>query len=304
MIFAAIDLGTNTFHILIVEAKNGQFQERYRKRFFVKLAEGGMNSISSTAWIRTQEALQHFRDKLDHFAIPDNQIAVMGTAALRNAANREAFVSMVKQQFELNVTIISGEREAELISSGVKGALSYLQLDKHCIIDIGGGSVEFIIWIENNIVWKKSYPIGVAILTEKFHKNDPITIEQISALNVFLSETLNELFQQLDQFNITTLVGASGSFEVLYLLGACKKGNFETAHEIDMLLFKRLTEVFVSSSLHERLAMDDLPKSRADMVVVAFLIIDFLENKHRFDHLYFSRYAMKEGMLYELMNNI
>jgi len=302
MIFAAIDLGTNTFHILIVKSEKGQLIEIYRKRFFVKLAEGGINIIGPQAWLRAQNALLHFREKINQFNIPDNQVSVMGTAALRNASNQEAFVAMVMQEYQLHVQIISGEREAELISSGVLGAVKQFDLKKHCIIDIGGGSVEFIVWVDHAIAWKKSFPIGVAILTQKFHESDPISKEEINSLQSFLRTTLKELFQKLSAFDIRHLVGASGSFEVLYLMGACKQAASETAYEIDLDRFEEITKNFIASSLKDRLAMEHLPKSRADMVVVAFLLIDFLQKNHDFETLYFSRYAMKEGMLYELMN--
>lgn len=302
MIYTAIDLGTNTFHILIVKGKNGQLVEIYRKRFFVKLAEGGIASISPEAWLRAQNALLHFREKIDHFKIPDNHISVMGTAALRNASNKKEFVAMVHQYYQLRIQIITGEREADLISAGVLGALTEFDLNKHCIIDIGGGSVEFIIWVENTIVWKKSFPIGVAILTQNFHQKDPISEEEIDSLQSFLRDTLEELFQQLKAFEIKHLVGASGSFEVLYLMGACKVANSDTAYAIDLDRFEEITRNFIRSSLEDRLEMEHLPKSRADMVVVAFLLINFLQKNHGFDGLYFSRYAMKEGMLYELMN--
>lgn len=302
MIYAAIDLGTNTFHLLIVKDENGKLIEIYRKRFFVKLAEGGISNISKEAWLRAKKALQHFREKIDLYKIDTKHTSVMGTAALRNASNQEAFTAMVQEEYQFQIQIISGDREAELISAGVLGALIPFDLNQHCIIDIGGGSVEFIIWVENAIVWKKSFPIGVAILTQKFHKNDPISQEEIKELENYLKAILNDLFHQLKAYKIKHLVGASGSFEVLYLMGACKNGVAKTAYEIDLVRFQNITKNFIQSSLEDRLAMEHLPNSRADMVVVAFLLIDFLQKNHVFDELYFSRYAMKEGMLYELMN--
>jgi exopolyphosphatase/guanosine-5'-triphosphate,3'-diphosphate pyrophosphatase len=210
---AVIDLGTNTFHLLIV-APDEQlgFREVFRERRFIKLAEGGIEYLSDAAVQRGLEALVDFKSELDRHQVVE--VRAIGTAALRTARNGSAFIELVKDTTGIQIELIDGSEEARLIHLGVALATP-LGTERGLIMDIGGGSVEFIIADVEKVYWAQSFPVGVAVLYERFHKNEPISEAEQMALKAFLKEQLRPLGNALDRYPCQDLLGASGTFDVL-----------------------------------------------------------------------------------------
>lgn len=297
--YAVIDLGTNTFHLLIVdELSNGQFKEVYRQRIFVKLAEEGIDKIGEQPFQRGLNALGEFKKVLDQYAI--EKLKVMGTAALRTASNGLDFVKQVQTLHSISIELIDGKEEARLIHQGV-GLVVDLNQEKSMIMDIGGGSVEFIIGKKDEVEWARSFPIGVAVLFKKFHKNDPITFEEIQEINNYLSVQLKDLLDYLAMAPVHHLVGASGTFDVLEMQINHNVIN-PSCSELHLDEFPSIYQNIVQSNLEERLAMPLLPPSRADMIIVALVLIRFVLERAKIQKLSVTSYAMKEGMLRELFD--
>lgn len=296
--YAVIDLGTNTFHLLVAEKQvDNQFKELHRQRFFVKLAEEGIETIGDAPIQRGFHALKTFRETLDKFGI--TKVKAIGTAALRTATNGPAFVQSVKEQLDIQIELISGNREAELIYKGVHLAVPF-QEKKYLIMDIGGGSVEFIIANKNKVFWAQSFPIGVGVLYKNFHHTEPILTKEVNALNVFLERVLSPLYKALERHPANILVGASGTFDVLEFILA-KEQNFENHAFVKVADFEPLYQLLLHSTVEERLALKDIPDTRADMIVVAIILIDFIIKKAKIEDIIVSNFAMKEGILSELM---
>jgi len=121
---AVIDLGTNTFHILIAEAQaDHSFKDLHRQRFFVKLAEEGIETIGQAPLDRGFKALTHFKKLIEELQV--TQIKAIGTAALRTASNGPAFVQQVKEKLGFQIELISGDQEATFIHKGVSLAVPF-----------------------------------------------------------------------------------------------------------------------------------------------------------------------------------
>jgi len=297
--FAVIDLGTNTFHLLIAEQSDSEvFTEVHRQRFFVKLAEEGIETIGEAPIQRGLQALKTFRKTLDNLGV--KKVKALGTAALRTASNGPAFIKRVKEEFDIQIELIDGNREAELIFKGTVLAVPF-KSENYLIMDIGGGSVEFIIANKDKVCWAQSFPIGVAVLYKKFHKVEPISQQAIKDVNVFINSFLTPLYQALIQFPVTTLVGASGTFDVLEFILA-KNQSFQHHAFVKVKDFQPLYELLLKSTKEERFKMKDVPDTRADMIVVAVLLIDFILQKTKIEDIIVSNFALKEGVLSELMD--
>jgi exopolyphosphatase/guanosine-5'-triphosphate,3'-diphosphate pyrophosphatase len=186
---AIIDLGTNTFHLLIAQIGDRGYKIIYRERLAVKIGMGGINEgiITEAGLHRALVAIQSFRNTIDQMGIQN--IYAFGTSALRNAFNRQEVVEKIKTITNIDVSVISGNQEAEFIFYGVTSALD-LDNDKALVMDIGGGSVEFIIGNNTKVFWKESFEIGAQRLLERFQKHDPIIPAEIKALDQFFDETL------------------------------------------------------------------------------------------------------------------
>lgn len=296
--YAVIDLGTNTFHLLVAEKSgNHTFSEIHRQRFFVKLAEEGIETIGDAPIQRGYQALKTFRAILDKLEV--TKVKAIGTAALRTATNGPSFVQTVKEKYNITIELIDGSREAELIYKGAILAVPF-EPKNHLIMDIGGGSVEFIIANQEQTLWAQSFPIGVAVLFKQFHHSDPITLQEVNNLQFFLDSFLQPLYQALVQFPTTTLVGASGTFDVLeYILA--KDQSYENHAFVNVKDFEPLYHTLLKSTETERYAMKDVPDTRADMIVVAVILIEFILKKVGIKEVIVSNFAMKEGILSELM---
>ena len=213
MRIAILDLGTNTFNLLVAETTGKkEYKILFKSEIPVKLGKGGIDKkeIRPDAIIRGINALEkHLQVSAD---LKVEKIVAYATSAIRSARNSDYFLKSIQDKFGIDVEIISGEREAELIYFGIKLAC-ILNHEKCLILDIGGGSNEVIIADVDQIWWKKSYPLGIARLIEKFKPSDPITIEEIEFISNYLEERMPDLFEEFRKYRITTLIGASGSFE-------------------------------------------------------------------------------------------
>jgi len=295
---AVIDLGTNTFHILIAEQTNdGTIQDIYRERKYVKLAEDGIEKIGPRPYQRGLNALIHFQKIIKEKKV--TQIKAFGTAALRTASNGHTFIHDAKEKAGIHIELIPGSEEARLIHLGVIKAIQ-LGDEKGLIMDIGGGSVEFIIADKNEVFWAESFPIGVAVLYKNFHNQEPISTKEIQTLETHLDDLLQPLFNILKTHSAPCLIGASGTFDVLENILPLQQRNKLSA-TIDAIHFHPLYEKVIHMNFEERRDAPNIPDTRSDMIVVAMILIEYIIRKANVKKIMVSSYAMKEGILSEML---
>ncbi len=298
--YAVIDLGTNTFSLIIVaHNKDLGFKIVHREGRFVKLADGGIEHIGEAAFERAVSSMKAFREILQQYGV--KQVEAFGTAALRTAKNSDDLIAAIKEASGISVRVISGSEEAELIYKGVTQAVP-LGEKKGLIMDIGGGSVEFIIANAEGVLWARSFPVGVAVLRNSFHHSEPMAQEEIERLTTFLNTKLQPLFDALESHKVDDLIGASGTFDVLERkLPTAHKAPLHTA--VSAGDFYPLFHEVVGATYEERKEMKDIPTYRADMLVVALLLIELVLEKIQVQHIIASPYAMKEGILQGMVEN-
>jgi len=306
---AILDLGTNTFNLLVAEiTDNKGYKILYKSEIPVKLGKGGIDKkeIRPDAMTRGINALEKHLQAAAGFKA--EKIIAYATSAIRTARNSDHFLKSIRERNGIDIEVISGEREAELIFQGVR-LTAVLNQEKYLILDIGGGSNELIIGNTDQIFWKRSYPLGMARLTEKFRPSDPITIEEIEFISNYLEERLSDFFEEFRRHQINTLVGASGSFETFAAM--IREENPETvtekkltpdATEIDLTDFENLYQRLINSTLKERKQMKGLESHRLETIVPASLMVKFLMGKLKLKRIIQSDFALKEGILYELLN--
>lgn len=301
-----MDLGTNTFHLLIAEADINDPKELLHLYEPVKLGQGGINKgiIQPDAFERGIKTMEMFHRNMQKFDV--GPVKAIATSALRSTSNGKDFIEQVKQKTGIEIETINGDREAAYIYNGVK-ASGCLSADNSLIIDIGGGSVEFIICNREEISWKQSFEIGAARLMEKFHHSDPITADSVAELQEYLDHILSPLFEAAQQVNISKLIGSSGAFETFAEVIELEKGHEFDLKSIkhmpfDLYEFNMLTARFISSTHQERAATRGIIPLRVDMIVVASLITRYVLTKLEIYDVGMSMYSLKEGVLSELLS--
>ena len=302
---AVIDLGTNTFHILIAEVEaGGSYRIAERLRLPVMIGKGGINQglITEEGQQRALEALQQFADLIKTRNV--KHVRATATSAFRNAHNGAALVQRIREETGIVVDIIDGNREAEYIFGGVQEALSLGQ-EPVLVMDIGGGSVEFILSSNQQIRWKQSFEIGAQRLLDRFDIQDPISDENREELTAYFHETLADLLTAAQQWQPSTLVGASGTFETLCDIHAHQHHLTvaDDACELPMSAdsFSDILQELMQKNRVERLAMSGMVEMRVDMIVVAAWLIQFVLEELGIKKLRVSAYALKEGVLQELI---
>jgi exopolyphosphatase / guanosine-5'-triphosphate,3'-diphosphate pyrophosphatase len=304
---AVLDLGTNTFHLLITEVKEQGYSILFKEKIAVKLGQGGISQglITDEAIERALETLKYFKEKAAQYEV--SRLIATATSAIRNASNGPEVVARIKAETGIYVRVISGEEEAEYICQGVKSALS-LDNQPSLIMDIGGGSVEFILTNDKEVFWKRSYEIGAQRLLDKFHRHDPILEEDLEALYRYLEEELHELREKLKEYQPEILIGSSGTFDTLSDIHCIKRGIPKTTNQpespLDILGFEEIFMEIKMKDRNERLAIPGMLAMRVDMIVVACALIDYLLRAHSFQAIRVSAYALKEGVLQEAMRNL
>lgn len=296
---AVIDLGTNTFHLLIAQPQDSRFKELFRERRFVRLAENGIERIHEASFARGMEALAYFRKRLDEYHV--EQFKAFGTAALRTASNGDEFRQKALEDYQIQIETISGEEEARLIQLGVAQAVPFND-QKDLIMDIGGGSVEFLVADRDQVYWSSSFPVGVAVLFGKFHHHDPILEAELKNLNAFLEEALQPLFEVLQKYSLHRLIGASGTFDVLENL-AVKEKQHPLRAELPIEEFPKIYSELIFSTLAFRKNREGIPPERAEMIVVAMELLNTIIRQSGVQKIVVSAYAMKEGIMYEMIHH-
>ncbi len=304
---AIIDLGTNTFHLLLAEQRGSRYDIILRDRLAVKIGMGGINDglITNDGINRALAAMRSFRDVIGRNQV--GEIHAFGTSALRNARNAAEIISRIKADTNIDVRIISGDLEAYYIYRGAKAAVS-MDEKSNLIMDIGGGSVEFIIADRDNIQWKRSFEIGAQRLLEKYQKHDPILDDEIETLNDFFSQSLKPLFEALMKYNPRVLVGSSGTFDTLSDIFCLRHHIPQNAEETETPLsldgFYEIHRDLLSKDREQRMAMPGMIEMRVDMIVVASCMIHYLLEKHPFQRIRVSTYSLKEGVLADLSDHL
>ncbi len=279
------------------EGVDGSYEVMCKERHFVSLAENGIGSLSKGAMDRGVMALIDFDNKMKDYNV--SQCKVVGTSALRSATNSKDFLHRIKKEVGLDIEVISGDREAALIYKGVSRLI--VPSDYHqMIIDVGGGSVEFILFHDEVLSWAQSFDIGIGVLYNLIDLSDPCTVEEIDRIGQYLDDELKSLVTAIDGLDIRSLIGASGSFEVIKTM----RGEEVLSDELSIVSisdYRSIAGKLIASTEDCRSQMVGLPSTRVKLIVVTMILIDKAIEIIAPDELLVSPYALKEGLLSELM---
>ena len=304
MRIAVIDLGTNTFNLLVADRDAaGNLRALHSEEAPVFLGKGGIEK-----GLITPDAFERGLLTLERFAATAKdrgaeRITGFGTSALRNACNAPAFVSEVKTRSGIDIQVIPGDEEASLILDGVRQAVPFATKPM-LVMDIGGGSIEFILATNKALMWKRSFELGVTRLRERFPGTDPLSLEDQLRIGDHLDFHLEPLWAVMDRHWPTTLIGSAGSFGTLAAMVASTEGRLLRDEEITLpfthIAFDALKDRLISMGREERLQVPGLPEHRVDTIPYALIAVERVLMRGITD-LRWSRYALKEGAAVRLL---
>lgn len=298
MKFGAIDIGTNSMRLLIANYEDGRLLNREKYVNTTRIGQGvdSEGYITEDAIERNLNALKKFSDIAMEKGC--KSIFCIGTSALRDSKNGLEFVNLAKEQTGIDVEIISGEEESNL---GFIGVLEGLENNKDIlVIDIGGGSTEFILGGLDGIKFIKSENIGALRMTEKFLKEDPICEEEFEDMYKFISETINKTLEKLNGKDIKSIVGIGGTITSVSAINQkLEVYSMDKIHsseiyqkELDIILqnLKKMT-------LNDKKNIKGLQAKRADIITAGVTILNIIMKKLEKQNIIVSEYDNLEGLL-------
>ena len=302
---AAIDLGTNSFHAVLVDIySDGSFRTIDKLKEMVILAEKGMdNYLSEDAMERGLEALQRIKFLCDSQEV--EEILAFATSAIREAKNGGDFIQRMIDEVGIKARAIPGQMEAELIGFAIRHSIA-LDEEMVLMVDIGGGSVEFIIGNNEEFVYHKSLKLGVARMAAKFVSHDPITKDEIKSLRKHYKKTLKEIKDIMKEHEVKTIIGSSGTMENIGEMVASRNSLTAniTLNELvfDASDFKELYKEFIQLDRKERSNIKELDEKRIDIINPGMVLLKYLVKKFNIEDIKISEAALRDGMILNFIN--
>ena len=309
MRIAVLDLGTNVFNMILSEfTPQGGCKSVKEYKCAAKLGDGGLSNglIAPTAFDTATAALDKIMVAIEEAGGAD-KIIPYATSAVRDASNGLEFANFLNARYGFEIRIIPGEREAELIFKGIMESVGHLRGsdgkfatgENALMLDIGGGSNEFIITNGAEILWKRSFPIGMARMREKFVYEDPIPQKVVEEFIRFNEEVLVELWEMVEKFRPRIFIGSSGSFDTFKdLIFNCGYKELPSI-ELAMEDLRKLDDTLLASLASERLQMPGMSPIRVDYIVLASIFTRYVLEKLQPRIVYQSSFSLKEGGMKE-----
>lgn len=307
---AIIDLGTNTFQLLIAQKANSENEMLVlaHEQRAVSLGKGAMKSdiLQDDAMERAFETLKEFKQIANSYQCSDNQIVALGTSILRRAKNTPELVEKVQNQLGIRVEIISGIREAELIYQGIESSLPKPWNSTSLVMDIGGGSVEFILFRSNQVLGKISLEIGGLQLQSLFHVHGEYHQQIEETLESFIQQALEPLDQLCLHEKPEVLIGAAGAFETLWDLemasSLTENNSAGSSHPLSISQFQINKALIESIPYSERVNLPGMKKFRASILPYANALISQVLQRYHIPKMWISTFSLKEGYWFYLQS--
>lgn len=295
---ASIDIGTNTILLLIAEVSGGEMETLYDTETIVRLGEGlhEKGILSEAAMERGLQTLEGYLKRCREMEV--QEIVAVGTSALREANNSNLFLQKVKEQFGLNIEVISGEEEARLSFLAVVKDLR-LPLENLLVVDVGGGSTELIFGIVDKINQWMSLPVGIVRFTERFLLSDPVKEAEYMAM-------VKEIQKQLSSVpvpeNPPSMVSIGGTGTALASVEqGLDKFMVEKIHRFILTreALKNQLSLYRSKTLEERKKIKGLSPSRVDVILTGGTILHLIMERVGCPSLMVNSHGVRYGLLYK-----
>lgn len=302
---AAIDIGTNSFHLVVVKAKDSdRFEILAQEKEVVRLGSGStdMKYLKDDAMSRGIEALKRFRQIAE---ISQAEIRAVATSAVREAVNKDDFLERVRLEAGIEVEVISGFEEARLIYLGVLQTLPIFD-KKILLVDIGGGSTEFLIGQAGNIIDANSLKIGAIRMTDRFFNIEPIEPKQVNRCRQHVKAYINPMARRVRLHGFETAVGSSGTvLSIAQMVQLMRKQ--EPSRSLSNFVFSRseLAEVIKmlvkADTVKKRQKVEGLDPKRADIILGGAIILEQAFEEMRVEQMTVSGFALREGVILDAM---
>ncbi len=298
-LFAAIDLGSNSFHLVVARYEHGTLHVIDRIKEMVRLAEGvnAEGTLAPEVAQRALTCLERFGQRLE--GIADDRIVAVGTNATRRMKDGWKFLAQAEKQLGHSIEIISGEEEARTIYLGVAHGVS--EKGQRLVMDIGGGSTEFIIGREFNAIMVESLFFGCVALAQKFFPGGKISRKRWRRAHGAVSVELQRIAADFKALGWEEALGSSGTMRAVRNVVV---NNGWSERGITPSAMLRLREEILQAGHEQQLVFDGLSDRRRPVFASGAVIVDACLETLGIEQIEVTDYALREGLLYDLIGRI
>jgi len=306
---AALDIGTNSFHLIVVSVTpSGDFEIIDKAREVIRLTEGMADEIKliqPESIERGVEIIQRFREIAESHSA---KLRATATSAVREASNKDEFLRTVFEKTGVEIEVISGGEEARLIYTGIQKALQ-IKNKTVLAIDIGGGSTEFILGIKGKIEFTESVKIGAVRLTQKFFPDLIVTEQRIEKTRSWVRKEISQVVNRFSNSEIELYIGTAGTIMNVGLMIESKRRGMASYYHLlndfeftadELLAIER--EVLNKKSREERETIPGLEKGRGDIIPAGVIIVSTIFRMLKIKKMTISGYALREGIIIGLID--
>ncbi len=303
MRIAAFDLGSNSFHLIVVEAtRDGTFLPLVREKEMLRLGDLVARSgrIGRDAQRQAVEVMRRMRAVADVQGA--DEIVAIGTAALREAEDGSELVDRIYDETGIAVSVIDGVREAELIFRAIRASV-LIEDGPALAADLGGGSLELMVGDRAGLLYAASLHLGVGRLTAELVESDPPSRADLARLRARVASQLAPVFEEIAEYKARVLIGSSGTFVALARMAVALSGagvpdavNQLTVHAKDLAALRKKVLAMTNA---ERARLPGCDARRAELVPAGIVVLGQLMAESGLEEITLSEWALREGIVLE-----
>jgi exopolyphosphatase/guanosine-5'-triphosphate,3'-diphosphate pyrophosphatase len=301
MRLAAIDIGTNSLHMIVVRVRPDlSFEVIDREKEMVRLGAGGLDgkALTPRAMQAALQVLSKFRRLAESHQV--EKIEAVATSAVREAENGGEFLKAIVEQTGIRARVISGTEEARLIHLAASYGVG-LSGQVGVTVDIGGGSVEVTHGTGQSLRDGRSFKVGVIRLTERFVKSDPISEREERKLVRYIDSELKDYLKAIVESGYDRVIGTSGSILSIGMIAAATEDGTPVGalrnRRVPAKQIHRVRKMLCELSMQKRLAVPGLEPRRADISVAAAILIDTIIRRLGADEITLCDMSLREGIV-------
>ncbi len=303
---AALDLGSNSFHLVVARALSGKsFEVLLKEKSMIRLGDvvSKLGYIDEAHAKDVVDAIRSFRALAE--SLGASELVALATSAFRDAENSSEIVDLVEDETGVSVSVISGAREAELIFKAVSSSVSFHDQVVMCA-DLGGGSLELVIGTQNELLWSQSFNLGVGRLTARFFSDtNQLGVKEIQKMRRHVREVLAPVRAQAERYSPVDLIGSSGSLLNLVRIAILAEqpdldpgalGDMNQA-AVKRSMLRSTGKAILKSDTATRFSIPGLDPKRVDIIPAAAIVLDELMQIFKFNAMTVSEWALREGII-------
>ncbi|WP_026971141.1 Ppx/GppA phosphatase family protein [Aliagarivorans marinus] len=296
---AALDLGSNSFHLIIADWQDGELKVRDKVKEMVRLGWGLQEdgSLDSAAVNRALGCLERFGERLREFE--PGSVRIVGTKTLRSVSNSDRFLAEAERRLGHPIEIISGEEEARLIYLGVAHYLAPTK-GRRMVVDIGGGSTEVCLGDGMDLRLKESLDMGCVSITKKFFRSGKVTEKRLKAASTYCSQQLVAIADDVVDMRWQECLGASGTIKAVAKV--CRENGFSDG-TIDLKSLDKIVEIYRQAG-NSDVSIEGLSKERQPVFLGGVITLLSLFGSLHIEQMHAAEWALREGLLYELKGRL